>query len=699
MPKPYAPHLMMSSTAKPRILVIEDEMLVARDILEQLVLLGYEPVGQATRGEEALLLAEQLRPDMVLMDIQLAGAMDGIAAAHALRTQLNLPVVFLTAFDADDILARAKLAEPYGYLLKPFSERELRTVLEMALYKCKVEARLHESAARTQAILDNMIDGVITINAQGIIQSCNPAACRIFGHGSQEMLGQNVAMLIPEPHGSQHDRYLQGDQRTGRFCALGVVREFEGQRQDGSLVPLSMALSEVRIDGQMTFIGILRDLSAERHNSREIHRLAFFDRLTGLPNRHWFKDHIAQALANATRNKQYSALLLLDLDDFKKINDTHGLAAGDQLLRQVATRLKASVRASDAVARLGGDEFMVLLQGLGEQIDAAANFAEVSAKQLLKVLSQTYLLDTHPCQTTTSIGIVVFAGASQDVDDLLKKADIALYRAKDDGRNMLRFFDAAMQTAVLAHAERLSDLRRGLAQQEFVLYFQPQVNHHGATIGVEALVRWQHATRGLVPPMEFIPLAEESKLILPLGQWVMEDACAQIKKWAADALTEPWTIAVNVSALQFEQTDFVEKVESALRSTSANPARLKLELTESMLVRDVQAVIDKMKQIKALGVSFSLDDFGTGYSSLSYLKVLPIDQLKIDQSFVRDLLTDPNDAAIAQAVIALGHSLGLQVIAEGVETMEQCSKLVELRCDAFQGYLFGKPMPAALLTA
>jgi len=690
---------MMTATDKPRILVVEDEMLVARDILEQLVLLGYEPVGQTTRGEEALRLAEQLHPDLVLMDIQLAGAMDGIAAAHALRTQFALPVVFLTAFDADDTLARAKLAEPYGYLLKPFSERELRTVLEMALYKCKAEARLRESAARTQAILDNMIDGVISIDAFGIMQSCNPAACRFFGYSEAEALGQNVAMLMPEPHREQHDRYLQNTQHIGKLCAVGVSREIEGQRKDGERFPLSVALSEVQNDGQTTFIGVLRDLSLEQHNTRELHQLAFYDRLTGLPNRHWFQEHIGQALANSTRNKHHSALLLLDLDDFKKINDTHGLPAGDELLKHAATRLKATVRASDAVARLGGDEFVVLLQDLGEQMDTAATFAETSAQQLLEVLSQAYQLEGHPYQTTASIGIVVFSGATQNANDLLKKADIALYQAKDGGRNILRFFDAAMQAAVLAHAERLADLRRGLAHQEFVLFYQPQVNPQGEIIGVEALVRWQHATRGLVPPMEFIPLAEESKLILPLGQWVMEDACAQIRKWAANTLTEPWTIAVNVSALQFTQTDFVEKVESALQSTGANPDRLKLELTESMLVRDVSAVIAKMKQIKALGVSFSLDDFGTGYSSLSYLKLLPIDQLKIDQSFVRDLMTDPNDAAIAHAVIALGHSLGLKVIAEGVETPAQRDMLANLHCDAFQGYLFGKPVPVALLTA
>lgn len=682
---------------KPRILVVEDELLVARDISEQLILLGYEPIGHTASGEEALEFAAQHLPDLVLMDIQLAGAMDGIAAALALRTQMNVPVVFLTAFDADDILARAKLAEPYGYLLKPFSERELRTVLEMALYKCQVEARLRDSAQRTQAILDNMVDGVVTINTQDCIDSANPAACRIFGYAVQELLGQDVNTLMSEAQRHVRADGVKRDPRLDPLQALGVARDIEGLHKNGTRFPLSLALSEVRSNGQTTFIGLVRDLSLQQKNSQEIHRLAFYDQLTGLPNRHAFEERMAQALADSARTGQHAALLLLDLDDFKKINDTQGLLVGDQLLKQAAARLKGTVRASDTVARLGGDEFVLLLPDLGDQMDAAANHAETSARQLLRILSQAYALDAHLCASTASIGIVVFSGDADSVDDLLKKADIALYQAKDGGRNTLRFFDAAVQAAVLAHAARLADLSRGLAACEFVLHYQVQVNRQGIITGAEALVRWQHPTRGLLPPSDFIALAEDSKLILPLGQWVLVQACAQIRAWADSPLTAHWTMAANVSALQFAQPDFVESVAAALQRTGANPRCLKLELTESMLVSDVSEVIAKMKQIKSLGVRFSLDDFGTGYSSLCYLKLLPLDQLKIDRSFVRDLLTDANDKAIAHAVIALGHSLGLQVIAEGVETPEQRHILAELHCDAFQGYLFGKPVPAELL--
>ncbi len=677
---------------------MEDDAIVARDIHLQLTAMGYESVGQATGGKEAIELAGALRPDLVLMDIRLAGAMDGIAAAHAIRAQFDLPVVFLTAFDAEDLLARAKLAEPFGYIVKPFAQRELRTVLAMALYKSQAEARMRDSALHTQAILDSMMDGVITINAQGLIKSCNQAAGRIFGYTPEEALGHNVTMLMPQPHHGEHDGHLQRYQSSGKSCAIGLARQVTGQRKNGQEFPLSMALSEISRGGQTTFIGLVRDLSQQQQNAEEIHRLAFYDQLTELPNRRLMMDHLTQSMSSSARSGQHGALLLLDLDHFKTLNDTLGLEVGDLLLQQVATRLRSEVRESDRVARLGGDEFIVLLEGLSGHAQEAATQAETAAKKILKVLGLPYTLREHTCASTPSVGIVVFLGTEQSMGDLLKKADTAMYQAKEAGRNTLCFFDAATQAAVVAHAERVADLQRGLTRQEFVLHYQIQVDSEGAPIGAEALVRWNHATRGLVAPTEFIALAEETKMILALGQWVLETACRQLLAWSAQAETAQWTMSINVSALQFSQPDFVTHVATALQRSAANPHQFKLELTESMLVRDVQDVIAKMKQIKALGVKFSLDDFGTGYSSLSYLKRLPLNQLKIDKSFVRDLLSDPNDAAIARAIVALGHSLGLQVIAEGVETAGQRDFLASIGCDAFQGYFFGRPvMPTQLL--
>jgi diguanylate cyclase (GGDEF)-like protein/PAS domain S-box-containing protein len=688
---------MTTANYKSRILIVEDEGIVARDIQAQLKDLGYESVGHATRGEEAVALAGQLRPDLILMDIQLAGAMDGIAAAQAICTQFALPVVFLSAFAADDILARAKLAEPFGYILKPFSERELRTVLEMALYKSRAEFRLRESALHTQSILDNMVSGVVTVDAQGLIQSFNAAASGIFGYALDEVLGHHVAMLLPKAHRDRHSGYLQHFRSTDEARIIGQTHDLEGERKDGSVFPMNLSVSQISRAGRPTIIGIARDISQQHKTAEEIHRLAFYDPLTELPNRRLLMDHVKQAMLTSTRTGQHCALLLLDLDHFKQLNETLGLEVADLLLRQVAARLKSVVSQGDCVARLGGDEFVVLMEALNSRFQQAATQAEACASKILKALGQPYTLSGHTCSCTPSIGIVEFLGAEQSLDELLTKADIAMYQAKDAGRNTLRFFDADIQAAVVAHAQLVADLQRGLAKEEFLLYYQVQVDNNGAPIGAEVLVRWKHAQRGLVSPADFIPLAEETKMILPLGQWVLETACAQLQAWAQKPETARWTMAVNVSALQFGQADFVGHVAAALQKTGANPRLLKLELTESMVVDDVQEVIAKMNAIKAQGVSFSLDDFGTGYSSLSYLKRLPLDQLKIDQSFVRDLLSDPNDAVIAGAIVALGHSLGLAVIAEGVETTAQRDLLAGIGCDAYQGYLFGRPGPASEL--
>jgi diguanylate cyclase (GGDEF)-like protein/PAS domain S-box-containing protein len=558
---------------------------------------------------------------------------------------------------------------------------------------------LHASAEHNQAILDNMLDGVITINMQGQMESFNKAASHIFGYSTAEVLGRNVSMLMPEPHRSHHDGYMQHFQRTREARIIGASRELEGLRRNGEVFPMSLSVSQIARAGQPSFIGIVRDITQARQRDEEIRRLAFYDPLTGLPNRRLLMDRLKQALRSAARSHQHAAVMFLDLDHFKQLNDTQGHDVGDVLLQQVAARLNACMREVDCVARLGGDEFVVLLEDLSPHAQEAATQAEAVANKVLYALGHPYSLHGQTYDSTPSIGIVVFTHDHTSLDDLLKKADVAMYQAKAAGRNTACFFDPAMQAAVLAHAELEKDLRRGLAQREFVLHYQVQINHQGQPCGAEALVRWHTPQRGMVSPAQFIPLAEETGMILPLGQWVLETACTQLLAWAASPATAHWTMAVNVSALQFAQADFVARVATALQHTGANPHRLKLELTESMLLNNIEDVIVKMNEIKAQGVCFSLDDFGTGYSSLSHLKRLPLDQLKIDQSFVRDVLTDPSDAVIARTIVALGHSLGLQVIAEGVETAAQHDFLAGIGCDAFQGYYFGRPAPAHTLAA
>jgi diguanylate cyclase (GGDEF)-like protein len=385
-------------------------------------------------------------------------------------------------------------------------------------------------------------------------------------------------------------------------------------------------------------------------------------------------------------------LFFIDVDNFKTLNDTLGHDKGDLLLESVARRLSAAVREEDTIARLGGDEFVIMMEGLSLIALDAAALARLVAEKILEAFKEPYDLQGTPYLCTVSIGIALFNRPTDTVEELLKHADLAMYQAKAAGRNTLRFFDPQMQSIVLARTELETDLREGLRQSQLLLHYQPQVDDDGRITGAEALVRWQHPVRGMIPPMEFIGLAEETGLILNLGHWVLETACRQLVAWSGRPEMAHLTVAVNVSAQQFSQADFVEQVLAVLKNTGANPNRLKLELTESLLVSNVEEVIGKMFALKAKGVGFSLDDFGTGYSSLSYLKRLPLDQLKIDQSFVRDIHVDPNDAAIAKTIVALAHSLGLGVISEGVETAAQRDFLAHAGCHAHQGYFFSRPL-------
>ena len=439
--------------------------------------------------------------------------------------------------------------------------------------------------------------------------------------------------------------------------------------------------------------GIGRDITEHKRNEDENQRLAFYDTLTGLPNRRLLLDRLSHALVATARNHQQAALLFIDLDNFKDLNDTLGHDLGDKLLEKVANRLVTCVRQGDTVARFGGDEFAVMLEELSPDVGSAIKQVKVVGEKILAAMNRPFDLFGKEHYSTPSIGIAVFSGQQQSMDEVLKRADLAMYQAKAAGRNTLRFFDPALQAAVADRVALEADLRYGLEHGQLVLFYQPIVDEQGVVTGVEALSRWEHPQRGMVAPANFIPMAEETGLILPLGRWVLQTACSQLVVWGGDPLTQHVSVAVNVSAREFRQPEFATQVVETLRKTGANPKRLQLELTESLLLSDVQDAIRKMEQLKALGVRFSLDDFGTGYSSLSYLKRLPLDHLKIDQSFVRDVLTDPNDAAIARTVVGLAQSLGLSVVAEGVETEGQRDFLLASGCKAFQGYLFGQPVP------
>ena len=486
------------------------------------------------------------------------------------------------------------------------------------------------------------------------------------------------------------------------LAAQQPFRELELKRlgPDGSVMWLSLSGEPIVSPHGLLlgYRGVGRNITERKRVEGEIERLAFYDALTGLPNRRLLLDRLQRCCVTLERSKRHAGLLFIDLDNFKDLNDSRGHDLGDQLLAQVAQRLRQCVRASDTVARFGGDEFIVLAEAMSFAQPQARLDAQRLALKIADALSKPYVLgDGLAYHSTPSIGVTVFGHPALTPEELLRQADFAMYQAKAAGRNVVRFFDPGLLAQMRARAELETELRQGLTERQLLLHYQPVVDGQGQIIAAEALVRWHHPTRGLVPPGDFIPLAEQTGLILPLGLWVLETACAQLAAWARQPQLQHLTLSVNVSARQFRQSEFAEQVQKTLQASGARPGQLRLELTESLLLTDTEETIAKMDYLRALGVRFSLDDFGTGYSSLSYLKRLPLDQLKIDRGFVRDVLTDPNDAAIVRTILALAHSLDLGAVAEGVENQSQLDFLRQSGCTTFQGFLFARPGPADML--
>ena len=633
-----------------------------------------------------------------------ASQSDGIWRITSMRVLPNYPFVVMVGVSLEQTLAawRAQamqmgaavfliIALVMGLLIRFWlmREREYRMLGELSQFgdsqrEMALELRVAAAAFESH-------DAMVITDCNGIIVRINQAFSEVFGYTAEEAVGQTPRILKSGRHDPEFYREM-----WLAICSKGSWHgEIWDRRKNGEEFPAWLTISGVNSATACIthYVGAYFDISERKQAEVKVNQLAFFDQLTGLPNRILLLDRLRQTIAAGSRSGSYSALLFIDLDDFKTLNDTRGHEMGEQLLAQVANRLTLCVRNGDTVARLGGDEFMLVLADLSTIEGDAVKGAEIVAEKTLASLNQRYLLGGDDYQGTASLGVTLFSGDVSSVDDLLKQADLALYKSKEAGRNTWRFFDPHMEIIVKQQAALETDLRKALAERQFLLHYQAQVVGNGQLTGVEALLRWQHPQRGMVAPGEFIPLAEKSGLILPLGHWVLETACNQLASWAERPEMAHLTIAVNVSANQFRQVQFVDTVLAILKNTRANPRRLKLELTESLLVSDIDEVVEKMFVLKAKGVGFSLDDFGTGYSSLTYLKRLPLDQLKIDQSFVRDVLIDPNDAAIAKTIVALAQSLGLGVIAEGVETERQRDFLANSGCHAYQGYLFSKPLP------
>ncbi len=575
----------------------------------------------------------------------------------------------------------------------------------LAVYFRDVSDRRHaqEQLMLLEASVAQLNDIVVIVETGALTQDearivfANKAFEEQTGYGRDEVMGQTPHLLLELEPAMARLREMSWALQRNRKART----EMEVRRKNQTSFWVELEVVAVQANEEMVthWVAVGRDITQRKTAEDMIRHLALYDTLTDLPNRQLLMERLQKALFQSARSGQHGALMFIDLDNFKILNDTLGHHVGDQLLKLVAIRLKSSVRKTDTVARLGGDEFVVMVDDLSTDSETAIHKSHALADKVLTTLREPFQVAGHQHYATPSIGVTAFVGQQSDVVELLKQADIAMYQAKSLGRNNVCFFDPALQARMGANAAISADLRVGLAQQQFVVYYQPQVDRQGVITGVEALVRWQHPQRGLVLPGEFISVAEDTGMILPLGQWVLETVCRQLAAWADWPQTAHLSVAVNVSVQQFRHPNFVDMVVDAIQQSGIAPNRLKLELTESLLADRMEITIQKMGLLKSLGVTLALDDFGVGYSSLSMLKRLPLDQLKIDKGFVDDVLTDPNDAAISRAIIALAQSLGLQVVAEGVETHAQRDFLAYQGCDQFQGYLFAPPLPIAALDA
>ncbi|ACB35724.1 diguanylate cyclase/phosphodiesterase with PAS/PAC sensor(s) [Leptothrix cholodnii SP-6] len=554
-----------------------------------------------------------------------------------------------------------------------------------------ISERKHaESELRLAATAFEAQEGMMITDAHGVIERVNKAFTQMTGYSAAEAIGQTARLL----HSGRHDPAFYAAmwdslQRTGTWQG-----EVWNRRKCGEVYAEWLTITAVQDEHRTVtrYVGTMLDISQRKAREEEIAQLAFYDPLTGLPNRRLLKDRLNQAMAISARSQREGALLFIDLDHFKDINDTRGHDKGDLLLQNVAQRLSGCVREGDTVARIGGDEFVVMLGAdLSTATDEAASHARSVAEKILAALNLPYLMSGEFVHCSASLGVALFNDHHDTVDELLKRADQAMYQAKAGGRNTLRFFDTAVQQTMMLRAALEAELRLAVQRDELVLCYQPVIDHQNRLLGAEALVRWKHPRRGLVSPAEFIPIAEDRGLIQAIGRWVLETACTQLATWAADPATADLVLSVNVSARELHEPQFVERVIEILACTGARPARLKIELTENAVLDHVDDSIAKMKRLKAHGIRLALDDFGTGHGSLSLLKRLPLDELKIDRTFVQDLLTDTHDAAIARTIAALGLNLGISVVAEGVETPAQRDLLIACGCRIFQGDLFGPP--------
>jgi diguanylate cyclase (GGDEF)-like protein/PAS domain S-box-containing protein len=677
---------------KTTLMVVEDEVLVAKDIGSRLKQMGYEVVGTAGRGADAITMARELVPNLILMDIHLRDDIDGIEAAEAIQKDNDIPIIFCTAYSNDETLERAKITAPYGYILKPFDNRELEINIEIALYKHHTERALHETEGRLDTTLRNISDAVIATDQDGKVFLVNPVAESLIKITNEDARGMSILQLLElhdfESRGQGVDLYSH---TLGRGENLRSIRQHLVSRT-GSEIPVEISANPISSEGDLGkpsgMVVSIRDISQQITYESQIRRNAFYDSLTNLPNRTLFLDRVGHAIYRAKQVGSYRfAVLFIDLDNFRTINEGLGHRAGDELIVEVSRRIGHVIGRVDTLSRFGGDIFGVLLEN-------SRSLQEVMTvcDRIQQQFSTSYGINNRSIDMSCSIGIVLSHEQYNSPEDMIRDADTAMHRAKADGKGSHTVFDQEMYTKALRYIEWGDEMQKALEEQTFELHYQPIIAPTtGKLSSLEALIRWHSDVYGQVSPAEFIPVAEESGLILNIGEWILETVCRQIRQWK-DEKGVYLKVGVNLSGLQFNQPDLAAKIQRLLEDYRIPPHLLGLEITEGVAMRDIEQSISTMEKLQQLGVSISIDDFGTGYSSLAYLKRFPISTLKIDRSFVTDITTNKNDQAIAHAVIALASALELDVLAEGVETVDQLNFLVDNGCDLIQGYYFSQPL-------
>lgn len=693
---------------KPRLLVVDDEPHMRLSLQQLLGMQGYA-VDICNSGKTALMMLQSRMYDIVLLDLFMP-EMNGYALLDCIvERKIDCTVIVVSGDTAISAAIHALRSGAYDFLRKPYEPEELLKTVENALHQRYLERQLnfmHQKLDKSEKwhryLVDNSPDVIYTLDSEGRFTYINQRVKSLLGYGKEDLLNRHYTLLI-HPEDLECAKHAFNDKRTGQrstrngemrlLCKPATESSYQAEPAFITVELNAMGIYDTPEPSEQSKFfgtyGVAKDISERKQAEEMIYHQAYHDMLTGLPNRLLFKDHLILGMAQAKRNRRKLAVMFLDLDRFKIINDTMGHVVGDQLLQSVAMRLAKCVREGDTLARQGGDEFTLLLPQIDDPKDAAN-----AASKLLETLNRPFRVGGQDHYFSASIGIAIYPDDGDTVDALVKNADIAMYHVKELGRNNFAFFSNA-KTAVFSHRMSLeNDLRRAIANHEFELYYQPQINtHEGKIVGMEALIRWNHPERGMLAPNEFIPLAEETGLINMIGEWVLNTACNQAQEWKNDGLSFN-RIAVNISACQIEQADFVEKIKFALDMSGLESGSLDLEITESAMMKDVDDSRDKLRQIAELGVQISIDDFGTGYSSLAYLKDLPIHTLKIDQSFIRDLTEDITENSIVSAMIQIARGLKLRLLAEGVETALQLEFLRKNNCEECQGYYFSQPVPA-----